>query len=448
MNVALLETIDRKRKELDALLPMSPENEARLDRKFRLEFNYNSNHIEGNTLTYGETKMLLLYNEVTGKHTYRELEEMKASDLALKTIREYAADKNYPLTESTIRELNKILLVEPYWKEAITADGQPTKVEIIPGNYKQQANGVKLENGEFIAFASPQETLIKMPELVSWFREEEEKKELPLVVLAATLHHQFVSIHPFDDGNGRISRLLTNYVFYKNNLPPVVIKSADKENYLRALRAADSGNLDAFIDYIAEQLIWSLDLAIHCAQGEEVEEVDDWKKQLKILMKGLDHRKELLRKSASAIDSIVFESIIPLISLVDYSFIDAKNLFSDYFIWYGYDGSKIRYRSLPDLIQRAKEIKPYSKIDFGVSFTDFKKNGDQPFNVEFKLSCIFNDFYYSIFWENPTDSTIKNRKLLIEDEYGNTKLSTQQKQQIVSILGKRLVEIVEKKTNK
>jgi len=437
MDVSLLETIDRKRKELDALLPMSPENEARLERKFRLEFNYNSNHIEGNTLTYGETKMLLLYNEVTGKHTYRELEEMKASDLALKTIKEYAADKNYPLTESTIRELNKILLVEPYWKDAITTDGQPTKVEIIPGNYKQQANGVKLENGEFIAFASPQETLIKMPELVNWFREEEAKKELPLVALAATLHHQFVSIHPFDDGNGRISRLLMNYVFYKNNLPPVVIKSADKDNYLRALRAADSGDLDSFIDYIAEQLIWSLDLAINCAKGEEIEEAEDWKKQLKVLKFGLEHKGEIKEKiSVPAINTIITEVAYPLKTLFEIKLKEISDLFITSSCNFSLSGEKFLASEAAYKIYADNTL----PLIIQLSFIDFKNNGFDSFNIYESIFLNFSKYDYDI------SVYALDGKIIIYTQKAYHQILTQAEQtEIVNKTAKELVHQIQEK---
>ncbi|PZF70916.1 Fic family protein [Taibaiella soli] len=392
MNVSLLETIDRKRKELEALLPMSPENEDRFNKKISLEFNYNSNHIEGNTLTYGETKLLLLFGEVSGKHSYRDLAEMKASEAALKQTRELALDKERTLTESTIRDLNEILLVEPFWKEAKTAEGQPTRVRIIPGEYKRQPNGVTLENGGEIPFASPQETPMLMSDLVTWFRDEEEKGELPAVVLAAAFHHRFVRIHPFADGNGRVSRLLMNYVFYKNDLPPVVIKSVDKANYLRALRAADSGNLDTFLDYIAEQLIWSLDLAIRSAKGEEIEEADDWKKQLKVLKAELDHKEEITEKiSVPAINSIINDVARPLKKMLEGNLEEIAALFlkSSFDI------------SIPDRQFNQSEaayliLNSNKTLLIQLSFMTFKKNGFDPFDVFQAVFFIFSEYDYII----------------------------------------------------
>ncbi len=286
-----------------------------LDKKLRLEFSYNSNHIEGNTLTYGETELLLIFGKTQGQHELREYEEMEAHDVAFKTIKEWASDKEQPLTEMAIKNLNEIILVKPYWKEAITPDGQLTRREIKVGDYKKYANHVQLQNGEIFYYTSPADTPIQMGELIEWYRNEEEKKELHPVALAALLHYKFVRIHPFDDGNGRISRLLMNYVLIKNNLPPVIIKSSDKKSYLFALNRADTGNIEAFINYIAEQLVWSLQLYLKAAKGESLDEPGDLDKKLFLLKKKLGEdvdAKVEIKYVEEAIKQLIQHTLIPL----------------------------------------------------------------------------------------------------------------------------------------
>lgn len=310
-----IEIINRLYKELQSRLPIKPGYQQNLDKKFRLEFNYNSNHIEGNTLTYGETELLLIFDKTTGNHDLREYEEMKAHDVAFEMIKEWAADKERPLTETSIKNLHEVLLVRPFWKDAITPDGQPTRRLIETGHYKKYPNSVRLQNGEMFHYTSPEETPIQMGELIRWFREEEEKKELHAVALAALLHYKFVRIHPFDDGNGRISRLLMNYVLLKNNFPPVIIKSADKKNYLFALNQADTGNYAAFIKYMAEQLTWSLEMNIKAAKGEVVDEPGDWSKKLLLLKNKLGddpNEQVMLRFGQEAVIRLLKDSIIPL----------------------------------------------------------------------------------------------------------------------------------------
>ena len=84
--------------------PLKKEDDDRLWRKFRLEWNYNSNHIEGNTLTYGQTELLLMFDKTTGDHELREYEEMKAHDAVVQLVRAYASEKERELSEADIRE--------------------------------------------------------------------------------------------------------------------------------------------------------------------------------------------------------------------------------------------------------------------------------------------------------------------------------------------------------
>ncbi len=274
--------VDSLLQQLNEWKPFKKEDEERLWKKFRLEWNYNSNHIEGNTLTYGQTELLLIFDKTTGDHEMREYEEMKAHDVAIKLIQEYAKDSSRDLTEADVRELNKVILVRPYWGNAQTPDGQPTKKEIIPGEYKKQPNSVRLQNGEMFHYTSPEETPAKMAELMAWYRKAETEKELHPLYLAARIHYDFVRIHPFDDCNGRTSRLLMNYVLLRHGFPPVIIKSADKKNYLNALNKADVGDFEAFVEYVGGQLVWSMNTAIKAAGGESIEEVDDIDKEISI----------------------------------------------------------------------------------------------------------------------------------------------------------------------
>ena len=301
--------------KLVAMQPLSAENNERLQKKLRLEFNYNSNHIEGNTLTYGETELLLIFEKTNGNHEIREYEEMQSHDAAFKLIKEWAGEKGRPLSEADIKNINKLILVKRFWKEALTADGQTTRKLIKIGDYKEYPNSVRLQNGEIFQYPSPAETPILMGELMDWWRSEEETKELHPLILAASLHYKFVRIHPFDDGNGRIARLLMNYVLLKNDLPPVIIKSNDKKNYLFALNQADTGNLDAFIEYIAEQLIWSLEISIKAANGEKVDEMGDVDKKLHLLKKKLGeegNEKVKIKFGWDALKDIVDNSVMNL----------------------------------------------------------------------------------------------------------------------------------------
>jgi Fic family protein len=205
-----LETINSLKLEFDSLLPMNKEDEKRYDKKLRLEFNYNSNHLEGNTLTYGQTQLLLLYDKSSGDVPVSDIEEMKAHDLALSQIEEMAKDKERPLTELFIKELNKTILVKPYWKDAITDSGISTRKKIEIGQYKTTPNSVQLKDGKIHEYSTPEETPALMNDLLSWYNNNFEK--MHPVQLATEFHYKFVCIHPFDDGNGRVARFIMIYI--------------------------------------------------------------------------------------------------------------------------------------------------------------------------------------------------------------------------------------------
>ncbi|MFL0061962.1 Fic family protein [Tenacibaculum maritimum] len=280
-NTQNIQTIDKLKSELDQLIPFSEENQKKLQKKVRLEFNYNSNHLEGNTLTYGQTQLLLFFDKSSGDVPVSDIEEMKAHDVALSQIVEMAKVNERPLSELFIKELNKTILVKPFWKDAISPNGTPTRKKIEIGQYKTSPNSVQLKNGEIHKYASPEETPALIRDLLNWY--EEKNNVLHPVQLAAEFHYKFVCIHPFDDGNGRVSRLLMNYILLKHNYPMVIIKSEDKETYLTALQKADTGDLVSLIEYVEEQAIASLKLNIKAGKGEDIDELGDIEKQIEIL---------------------------------------------------------------------------------------------------------------------------------------------------------------------
>jgi Fic family protein len=299
--------LDELKAQWVAAQPLKAEDEERLWKKFRLEWNYNSNHIEGNTLTYGETELLLIFEQTQGNHTLREYDEMKAHDLAVKHIIKLAEDRG-TIHETDIRNLNQLILKEPYWKDGLTASGQVTQTQVIPGTYKRLPNNVRTSIGEVVPFASPTDTPAKMEELATWLRGELDAPTMHPIQFAAQLHHTFLLIHPFDDGNGRVARLLANFVLLREGFTPLIIKSDDKSNYIAALRNADVGSPAQIIDYFAKEVIWSIDLAIKASRGENIEDVDDLEKEMVLFVRNQQVVKENLKLSEETLAKVFEES--------------------------------------------------------------------------------------------------------------------------------------------
>ena len=337
-----LEQLYNEWQTLQALQPLKPEHQNRLDRKFMLEFNYNSNHIEGNTLTYGQTELLLFFGKVVDEANMKDLEEMKAHNVCLKMIRTEAGEKDKPLTETFIRQLHHTLLREDYTVYRQQTDGTATSYVIHAGVYKTRPNSVITSTGERFEYASPEESPALMTDLVSWYNEEEQRGSMSPIELASVFHYRYIRIHPFEDGNGRIARLLVNYILTRHGYPMVVVKSNDKSNYLTALNRCDvavgptpsvgahatTEQLAPFITYMSKCLERALLISIKAAHGENIDEADDWKKNLKLKYRDKMNKPALTDEFLDNVLNKVYQS---LLNRVDSELSEFYSIFSSFY---------------------------------------------------------------------------------------------------------------------
>lgn len=214
-------------------------------------------------------------------------------------IQTEAADKEHPLTKTFIRQLHHTLLREDYTMYRQSPDGATTSCVIHAGVYKTRPNSVITVTGERFEYASPEETPALMSDLVKWYNDEEQKAEMSPIELAAVFHYRYIRIHPFEDGNGRIARLLVNYILTRHHYPMIVVKSKDKDRYLTALNRCDVNvgpvpsagahakpeQLVPFVEYMTKCLETALTVCIKAAKGESIEEDDDFQKQIKLLQR-------------------------------------------------------------------------------------------------------------------------------------------------------------------
>ena len=285
----IIEKIDRLKGELDKLRPLPADVVGRIEQKLRLDSNYHSNAIEGNSLTLGETRSLILHGLTAHGKPMRDHLDIEGHDEAVKAI-EDAVKRNEELNEVFIRNLHKVLLKEPYENDAITPEGQPTKRLISIGDYKTQPNNVLTSTGEIYYFAPPEQVKPAMNDLIDWYRKKEKEGEHP-IVMAATVHYRFVRIHPFDDGNGRMARLLMNMILIKHGYTVAIVPIQERNQYINSLEQADkSEDLAEFIAYIAQCCRYALNLHLKAARGESIEDAED-------IEKAIDRFKHSLQKT-------------------------------------------------------------------------------------------------------------------------------------------------------
>lgn len=401
----ILNTIKELQSSLNALRPLDSHLERRIMQKFRLDWNYHSNNIEGNTLTYGETKTFILHGLTAQGKPLKDHLDIKGHNEAIYELEDIVARK-ISLTETTIKQLHQIILSAPYEANAVTLDGLPTTKIITPGRYKVQPNHIETDTGETFYFSTPEDTPIKMEELVKWYNSALNDNAIDPVVLAAQFHYKFVRIHPFDDGNGRMARLLMNLALMTQGFPPVIIKSDEKETYYRSLRQADGGDEEVFTAYIGEQLIRSLELILKAAKGENIDEPDDFDKRFSLLK--LELEPKLFKRSFShfEIKNVNNEIYTPIILALS----DKLNPLLDYFK--SHTWGKFKYHSPTVGTDYIKELQALNVNDLVSSLSAIDSNEPLDYACYLNLSklkvdgidCsfallllpVFDDFKFSI----------------------------------------------------
>lgn len=422
-------------KEWQSLQPVKEEYQQRLDQKFMLEFNYNSNHIEGNTLTYGQTEMLLMFGKVVEEANMKDLEEMKASNVGLKMVKEMALDKEQPLTEYFIRTLHKTLLREDYTVYRQLPDGTSTSYVVHAGQYKTRPNSVITATGERFEYASPEETPALMTDLLQWYNQAETEGTMTPIELASLFHYRYIRIHPFEDGNGRISRLMVNYILYRHGYPMIVVKSKDKNNYLTALNKCDVvvgpvpsdgahselSQITPFVEYMSKCLLRSLEISIKGAKGQSIEEADDWKKNLKTKYRNQINKPEVTEVT----EKKVKEEFSELLKHIDKELSEFYSVFTSV-NWEPNNGNYDLYN----------DNKYYASIYFFKEFGNIKTG----FNTYIELTI--QQFLYKIEvsynkWEMP-NVVLYNKELSYTES-----LTDQDKEDIVNVIGNLLNQFIE-----
>ncbi len=422
-------------KEWQSLQPVKEEYQQRLDQKFMLEFNYNSNHIEGNTLTYGQTEMLLMFGKAVDEANMKDLEEMKASNVGLKMVKEMAIDKEQPLTEYFIRTLHKTLLREDYTVYRQLPDGTSTSYVVHAGQYKTRPNSVITATGERFEYASPEETPALMTDLLQWYNQAETEGTMTPIELASLFHYRYIRIHPFEDGNGRISRLMVNYILYRHGYPMIVVKSADKTNYLTALNRCDVAigpvpsdgahaelsRITPFVEYMNKCLVRSLEISIKGAKGESIEEADDWRKNLKTKYHNQLNKPEVTEVT----EKKVKEEFSELLKHIDKELSEFYSVFTSV-NWEPNNGNYDSYN----------DNKYYASIYFFKEFGNIKTGFNTYIELTIQQFLYKTEVSYNK-WEMP-NVVLYNKELSYTES-----LTDQDKEDIVNVIGNLLNQFIE-----
>lgn len=233
-----LERIVEKKIQLDKFRPIPEYALKSIKESLTIEWTYNSNSIEGNTLTLQETKLVLEEGiTIKGKSLREHFEAVNHQD-AIGYV-EGLVSQNYKFTTSDVLSVHSLVL------DKIEKD--------FAGRFR--TSGVRITGANFSPPNAMKVTTL-MDELIDWVN----ASDINPLVKAAIFHHRFVWIHPFFDGNGRTARLLFNIIFMKMGFPPAIILKLDRKKYYEALNKANENDYSKLLLLVLQALERSLDI--------------------------------------------------------------------------------------------------------------------------------------------------------------------------------------------
>ncbi|MBZ9631619.1 Fic family protein [Salegentibacter sp. LM13S] len=289
----------------------------KINYKFRLDWNYYSNRMEGGTLTRDETRSVMVGNVSVEGKPLKDVLEMNGHDEVVREILQMGAGKKR-LSEKRIKEVHKAIIKE---------EDDPEKKQEI-GKWKSRPNEIINYKNEKISFTQPGDVTEEIHELLNrvnadldaFFKGSKAAKH-PLFI-AADFHLDYVSIHPFFDGNGRTARIFTNLILISCGYPPIIIKDDEKEGYYQTLAdiQAYNGNPDLFYRLMAKTLQNSLQLILDAIEGREIEEVDDISKEIQLFnqrVKAIGEKQNVVKRNNERVDKVLNTVFLPMLFETD-----------------------------------------------------------------------------------------------------------------------------------
>jgi fido (protein-threonine AMPylation protein) len=169
---------------------------------------------------------------------------------------------NRSLTVGFIKELHHLITRHQDTAEGRDQFGNRLQIPLLKGAFKERENNPTRGDGTRFLYCPPVHVAAEMERLVSIVSELEERQVKPLLI-ATWLHHAFVTIHPFQDGNGRVARMLASLVLIKHNLFPLTVKRNEKKRYIDALTLADEDEPQGLVDYFGEMQKRNIEMVLN-----------------------------------------------------------------------------------------------------------------------------------------------------------------------------------------
>ncbi|MBN1969576.1 MAG: Fic family protein [Candidatus Delongbacteria bacterium] len=218
-----------------------------------------------------------------------------------------------PLTISFIKELHQLITKNQDTTAAINSLGEHVNVELLKGEFKKHENNPRREDGTVFIYCPPIQVDSEMENLITIYKELKEKEINP-IILAAWFHHAFTQIHPFQDGNGRMARLLASLILIQSGLFPFTVKRNEKVQYIKALENADNNEPLLLVDFFSTiqkrniEAILNFKLEKKDATLTDIAQI--FKEKIEVLKtKQIEDRKKKLAENSESIYCFIYDLI-------------------------------------------------------------------------------------------------------------------------------------------
>lgn len=403
-----LEMIDEMQQQIHAHGKLSDEVLDEINKKFRLEWNYTSNNMEGNSLTKMDTLSVMTASISEEGKSVKDIMEMRGHDAVITTLLQIGHGY-LNISESRIKDMHKGIMYEP-----------DEERRLMIGKWKTFDNYVGDDNDRYY-FTRHTEVKDEMHQLINWVNAENEKIErgaanaMHPVILAFEFHIRFINIHPFHDGNGRMARILTNLILISNGYPPIYI-DRDKERwpYYNLLADIQRRGKPAYMFYshLCSMLLRSQQIVLDAIEGKEIENDDDILKELAVWKKSLPQRENIEYRT----DDVVYELYEVYIKFLLSNFIAKQMFFENMFTTVRIDSIVNReggtgleyidgrmqqyYNSLGGFLNPGEAPQPlqpnFHNLRLDIIFSGFKHNGTNAFDYHTSINIDFEPYKWII----------------------------------------------------
>ncbi|MCW3104788.1 MAG: hypothetical protein JWO09_3228 [Bacteroidetes bacterium] len=431
----------------------------RIQYKFRLDWNYHSNAMEGNSLTQQETRSVMVNNITVEGKPLKDVMEIRGHDEVITSIFKIGKGE-LKLSERRIKEIHKAIMREDTPEE-----------EAKVGKWKTESNHLLNYKGEKYEFVPPADVSKEMHSLIDWLNVKydgiikEEANRIHPVLLAFEFHIKYVSIHPFHDGNGRTARILMNLILIAFGYPPVIVKITDKNAYNQYLAdiQAYSGNSDLFIAFMCRLLVASQELVLTAIKGGNIDEADDLDKKLMLLekeMESVDPEDEIkLRFTSGEVFMEIYRMwigellkiAIPLIQKFNRFFIGTSHYISIAGVSIGFvdeSAEEITEKFKNKFLQNISAFREHdAHFDFSANYGTFKKGGLNTFGCKYSFRINFDYTKYSVDVDIFTEKNNGNTRF-IDDRLLHKPLSIKEMTELSQMLAAAIYEHIDYYTKK